>query len=134
MSVQALIAVGRAQLRVVGLNPQRIASESESRIPGAPTWNGMDYQKTGLGERRSLIEAKTAPHVFGGLDAFGWLKRHHDAQDEVNYIRLGANFRGELVGLVAIRNLFWEETNLHPFDGIGRIVAVEVDLVHTGRR
>ncbi|HEX2020265.1 MAG TPA: hypothetical protein VGO17_15125 [Aurantimonas sp.] len=132
MALQTVASIGRAQLRVIGLNPQRIAVESESRVTGAPTWKGMDYQLTGRGEKRTQIEARTAPHVFGGLDALGWLIRHHQAQDVVNYIRLGSNFAATLSGAVVIRTLFYDESKLHPFDGVGRIVEVEIDLVHVG--
>ena len=134
MGMQIIATIGKAQLRVIGLNPQRITVESEARFPGAATWKGMDYQKTGLGEKRTLMEARTAPHVFGGLDALDWLIRHHEAGDVVNYIRLGANFLGQRAGSVGIRSLSYDETKLHPFDGVGRIVEVQIDLVHLGDR
>lgn len=133
MGMRVIASIGRAQLRVpMGLNPQRISVESESRVPGAPTWKDMDYQRTGRGEKRTRIEARTAPHVFGGLDAIGWLIAHHERQDTVNYIRLGSNFAARLGGLVVVRGLFYDEERLHPFDGVGRIIDVEIDLVHVG--
>ena len=127
-----LLSIGRAQLRVVGLNPQRIGTESEARVPGLPTWSGMDYQATGLGEARTRFEAVTYPHVIGGLDAVGWLQRHHEGQEAVNYIRLRQQYLGRMLGRVRIRHLFIDETRLHPFDGIGRRVGVELDLVYVG--
>ncbi|WP_279480230.1 hypothetical protein [Aureimonas sp. SK2] len=132
MSMDVLAQIGRAQLRVIGLNPQRLSTESEARFPGAPTWDGMDYQVTGRGEKRHLIEARTAPHVFGGLDALDWLRRHHEALEPVEYMRLGANYAAKRIGRVGIRNLFVEEVKAHPLDGVGRIVSVELDLVHLG--
>lgn len=132
MGIQVLAAVGRAQLRVIGLNPQRLVTESEARFPGAPTWRGMDYQPTGLGERRFAIEARTAPHIFGGLDALDLLRAYHEAQSPQSYIRLGRSFAARRVGLVVIRNLAVTETHLHPADGMGRIVDVELDLIQVG--
>lgn len=130
----SLVGVGSAVLRVIGLNPQRITTRSESRVPGHPTWEGMDYQATGLGEKATAIEAVTYPLVIGGLDALAWLQRHHEAQDQVNYIRLQSRFLGAVQGSVVIRNLFVDENHLHPFTGVGRKVGVELDLVHVGDR
>lgn len=130
MAMDVLASIGRAQLRVVGLNPQRLTTESESRFPGAATWNGMDYQRTGKGEKSYRIEAVTAPHIFGGMDALDWLRRQHEASEPVDYIRMGSNFSATRVGLVGIRHLFVGERKLHPLDGIGRIVEVEIDMVH----
>ena len=133
--MRVIASIGKAQLRVpMGLNLQRLSVESEARFPGAPTWKGMDYQETGIGEKRTTIEARTAPHVFGGLDALGWLIRHHEAREVVNFIRLGANYVGQRSGAVVIRSLFYDETKLHPFDGVGRIVEVELDLLHVEDR
>ena len=129
-----LVSIGSAVMNVVGLNPQRIGTMSESRIPGIPTWTGMDYQPTGLGEAHTRFEALTFPHVVGGLDAVALLQKHHEAQDVVNYLRLrgGPGFLGRMLGRVVIRNLFIDETHLHPFDGVGRKVAVEIDLLAVG--
>ena len=129
-----LVGIGRAQLRVVGLNPQRIGTESEARVPGIPTWTGMDYQRTGIGEARTRFEAVTWPHVIGGLDAVAWLQQHHEAEEMVNYIRLHGQYLGRMLGAVRIRHLFIDETHLHPFDGVGRKVGVELDLVYVGGR
>lgn len=130
--MKQLCAIGSAQLLVIGLNPQRIGSESEARVPGQATWSGMDYQATGLGEARTRIEAVTYPHVIGGLDAVAWLQRHHEGQEVVNYYRLRAQFVGRNQGRVRIRHLVIDETRLHPFDGVGRRVGVELDLVYVG--
>ena len=130
--MQDLVSIGSAILRVRGLNPQRIGTMSEARVPGVPTWTGMDYQATGLGEAHTRFEALTYPHVVGGLDAVQLLQQHHQNQDAVNYIRLRAQFLGRMLGLVRIRHLFIDETHLHPFDGVGRKVGVEVDLVYVG--
>lgn len=130
--MQALVSIGSAVLQVVGLNPQRIGTMSEARVPGTPTWTGMDYQPTGLGEAHTRFEAVTYPHVIGGLDALALLQGHHEGQQVVNYIRLRANFLGRMLGQVQIRNLFVDETHLHPFDGVGRKVSVEIDLLYVG--
>lgn len=127
-----LASIGRASLKVVGLNPQRIGTESEARVPGIATWTGMDYQDTGLGEARTRFEAVTFPHVIGGLDAVAWLQRHHEGREVVNYIRLRGQYLGRMMGQVRIRHLFIDETHLHPFDGVGRRVGVEIDLVYVG--
>ena len=129
----ALVSIGSAILTVRGLNPQRIGTMSEARVPGIATWTGMDYQPTGLGEAHTRFEAVTYPHVIGGLDALQWLQQHHEAQDVVNYIRLrGGAYLGRMLGQVSIRNLFVDETHLHPIDGVGRKVGVEIDLVYVG--
>ncbi|MBK1625205.1 hypothetical protein [Afifella marina] len=129
MGIRITAAIGNAKLEVPGLSPQRISTESEARFPAAATWKGMDYQATGLGEKRLVIEARTAPHVFKGLDALGWLIRHHEASERVNYNRLGAAYACTVGGPVSIRALYYNETHLHPFDGVGRIVDVEIDLI-----
>lgn len=131
-AVGELVSIGSAVLKVKGLNPQRIGTMSEARVPGMPTFTGMDFQATGLGEAHTRFEAVTYPHVIGGLDALALLQGHHESQDAVNYFRLGANFLGRMIGQVRIRHLFIDETHLHPFDGIGRKVGVEVDLVYVG--
>lgn len=129
-----LVSIGQAILRVRGLNPKRIATMSEARMPGRATWTGMDYQATGLGEAHTRFEAVTYPHVFGGLDMLQMIQLHHESQAIVNYIRLSSpvTYLGRMLGQVRVRTLYVEETNLHPIDGVGRKVGVEVDLVYVG--
>lgn len=128
--VGALFSIGGAVLYTIGgLNPQRIRSTSESRIPGHPVQGGMEYQKTGMGERAVTIEARTVPQVMGGLDALAVLKAHHEMQAEVPFIRLHGNYLGISGGLVVIRALDVDEERLHPFDGVGRVVDVSMELV-----
>lgn len=130
--MKVLCSIGRAQLVVNGLNPQRIGTESEARVPGQATWAGMDYQKTGLGEVRTRLEAVTYPHVIGGLDAVAWLQQQHENEEVVNYFRLRGQYLGRMQGRVRIRHLMVDEVKLHPFDGVGRRVGVELDLVYVG--
>ncbi len=125
-----LVSIGRAQLQVIGLNPQSVGTISEGRVPGRPTFSGMDHQLTGLGERVTAISALTYPLVTGGMDALGWLQRHHEEQAVVNMIRLGANWLGQMMGPVVIRTLEIDENQFHPFTGVGRRMGVEIDLVH----
>jgi len=127
-----LVSIGRAPCQVVGLNPQRVGSQSAGRVPGRPTFTGMDYQLTGLDEKITAISAVTWPHVTGGLDTLGWLQAQHDGQDVVNLIRLGANWFGQLAGTVVIRSLDIDEGRFHPFTGAGRKVEVDIELVHVG--
>ena len=126
----SLLSIGKAVLKVVGLNPQRIGTDSEARVPGIPTWGGMDYQTTGMGPKHTRLEAVTYPHVIKGLDAVDWLRQHHEKQEAVNYQRLGSALSGRLIGRVRIDHLFVDETHLHPFDGVGRKVNVEVNLIY----
>ncbi|WP_020185964.1 hypothetical protein [Methylopila sp. 73B] len=128
----ALLSIGGAVLRTIGLNPQRVATSSEGRVPGRPTFGGMDYQLTGLDERATSIEAETMPFIVGGLDALGWLELHHQRQDAVPYIRLQANFLGVVAGNVIIRSLDVEEGRFHPFTGVGRQVTATIELLHVG--
>lgn len=128
----SLAAIGNAQLKVVGLNPQGIGRASEVRIPGKPTFKGMDYQRTGRGEKVTTIDAVTFPQVVGGMDAVGWIIRHHETLEPVQYIRLGSNYLGEVIGLVIVRNLTIDEDRLHPFTGVGRKVEVSAELLHVG--
>ena len=127
-----LISIGRAQLRLIGLNPQRVSEESETRLPGRATFSGMDYQKTGRGEHATRLEVLTLPHILGGLDALGWLQRHHRQQDTVTYFRLGSNYLGSLQGNVVIRELYVDEERFHPFTGRGRTLNAEIGLVYVG--
>lgn len=133
-TLNALVSIGSAQMFVIGLNPQRIGTMSEGRVVGLPTFGGMDWQPTGLGEAHTRFEALTYPHVIGGLDAVALLQQHHEAQDVVNFIRLSnmTTYLGRMMGRVVIRHLFIDETHLHPFDGVGRRVGVEIDLVSVG--
>lgn len=128
----ALIAIGGAVLKVIGLNPQHIAGHSEGRVVGKPTFAGMDYQLTGLGERITSINVMTYPHVIGGMDCYAILRAQHEAQAAVNLIRLGRNYAATLEGLVVIRTLESDETQIHPFTGIGRRVEASIELVHVG--
>lgn len=125
----ALIGIGNAQLKVIGLNPQRISRTSETRLPARPTFTGMDYQKTGQGERSGRLEVLTLPLVFGGLDALGWLESHHLAQDTIPYFRMEANYLGKALGDVVIREFYVDEDRFHPFTGIGRKLEAELGLV-----
>jgi phage tail protein len=127
-----LISVGKARLKVFGLNPQAVSTSSENRAPGRPTFQGMDYQLTGMGEKVTSVEAVTFPQVTGGLDCLGWLISHHEKQDAVNLIRLGPNYLGSVGGLVCIRNLDYDEDRFHPFTGVGRKVEVAFEMVHLG--
>jgi hypothetical protein len=127
--MSTLISVGAAPLRLIGLNPQRLSHQSETRLPGRATFTGMDYQATGRGERLARIEVLTLPHIFGGLDALGWLEAHHLNQDRITYFRLEANYLGRLMGLVVIRELYVDEERLHPFTGRGRMLTAELGLV-----
>jgi phage protein U len=132
MSTTSLASIGNAQLKVIGLNPQGFGRASESRVPGKATFKGMDYQRTGMGEKVTTVEAITYPQVIGGMDAVAWLIRHHEAQDAVPFIRLGSNYLGEVIGLVVVRNLSIDEDRLHPFTGVGRKVEVSAELLHVG--
>lgn len=133
--VGALISIGGAVLYTVGgLNPQRISSSSESRVPGHPVQGGMDYQKTGVGERFTTIDARTAPQVMGGLDSLAILRAHHEMQAEVPFVRLHGNYLGIAAGMVIIQTLEVDEEKLHPFDGVGRVVDVTVGLIHLPMR
>lgn len=125
-----LISIGGAVLYTIGgLNPQRLSHSSEARFPAHPTPAGIAYQKTGLGARTKTIEAKTAPHVMGGLDAYAILERHHRAQSTVPFLRFSNNFVGLVDGLCVIETMDTDEERLHPFDGVGRIVDVTLGLV-----
>ncbi|GLR51285.1 phage tail protein [Shinella yambaruensis] len=128
-STGALISIGGARLSVIGLNPQRLSSSSEARWPGHATPSGMSYQKTGLGPRTLTIDAKTFPHVTGGLDAYAILQAHHEMQSVVPYMRLRGNYLGQASGLVGIETLDTDEERLHPFDGVGREVDVTIGLI-----
>ncbi|MCO5083412.1 MAG: phage tail protein [Rhizobiaceae bacterium] len=128
--VGALFSIGGAVLYTVGgLNPQRVRKASESRVPGHAVQGGMEYQKTGMGERAITVEARTVPQVMGGLDAYAILEAQHEMQAEVPFIRLHGNYLGISGGLVLIRSLDADEDRPHPFDGVGRVVDVTMDLV-----
>lgn len=125
----ALISIGGAILKTVGLNPQRIGDRSESRVPGKPTFAGMDYQLTGLGEQRIRIEFATVPLVTGGLDMLAILQALHRQQGVVPYLRLGRYYAATLVGTVVVQTLDIDESRIHPFTGVGRVVSGEADLL-----
>lgn len=125
-----LISIGKAKLRVFGLTPQGLTRSSTTRVPGKATFKGMDYQRTGRGEKTSVISAITYPQVTGGMDMLGWLEAHHDAQAVVNMWRMMGNYQGRRVASVIIRGLDIEEDQPHPFTGVGRKVSVSMELLH----
>jgi len=125
----SLVSIGGAQLRTVGLSPQRISYSSEARFPAHAVQSGLKYQKTGAGAQRVIIEAQTWPHVVGGLDAYAIIKAHHRQQNVVPFLRLRGNYLGVADGLCVIDTLDADEEKLHPFDGVGRIVDVTVGLI-----
>lgn len=125
-----LISIGGARLRGIGLKPIRIARRSEVRVPGTPVFYDMDYQETGLGERTTHLSVETLPHLLGGMDALAILEGHHLARAQVSYIRLAANLLALNQGQVIIRSLDVDEEQLHPADGVGRIVRAEIELLH----
>ncbi|MDM9647765.1 phage tail protein [Rhizobium sp. S163] len=128
--VDALISIGGAILYTVGgLNPQRLAFSSEARFPSHATPRGLHYQATGLGERSLSIEAKTFPHVMGGLDAYALLTAIHQSQAVVPLVRLKGNYLGLVSGLCVIQSLEADEERLHPFDGVGRQVDVTIGIL-----
>lgn len=130
--MSTIIRLGNAQLRVIGLNPQRLSDESETRLPGHATFLGMAYQKTGTGEHSITLEVMTVPHILGGLDALGWLRAHHKAQDTVNYWRMENHYSGRREGEGVITTLFSEEERFHPFNGYGRMLNAEIGLIIVG--
>lgn len=125
----ALLSIGGAILYTVGLNPQRITGSSEARFPAHAIPGGMHYQKTGLGERTTTIEATTFPHVFGGMDSYAVLRAIHESQATVPLIRLAGNYKGVAHGGVVIQSIDVDEDDLHPFDGVGRRVDVSINLI-----
>ncbi len=125
----ALISIGGAILKTVGLNPQRIGARSESRVPAKATFEGMDYQLTGLGEQKTRIEFATVPLVTGGLDMLAILQALHRQQAVVPYLRLGRFYAATLVGIVVVQSLDIDESRIHPFTGVGRLVHGEAELL-----
>ena len=125
-----MIGIGKARLKPFGLSPQSVARTSEVRVPGRATFQGMDYQLTGRGEKISTITGITFPIVNDGLDMLSWLEAHHVAQDTVNLIRLGKNYLGQLAATGTIRSMEVEEDQPHPFTGVGRQVQVSIEFVH----
>lgn len=125
-----LISLGAAHLKLIGLRPTRLSRRSEVGVPGAPTFRGMVYQNTGIRERTTMIEARTLPHVFGGMDALAILEGLHFAREAVQYLRMASNFRAINQGLVVVRSLDVDEENLHPADGVGREVSISAELVY----
>ena len=130
----ALISIGGALLHTIGLNPQRLSYAGDSRVPGHAVQAGMDYQLTGMGERSVIIDAKTWPHVVGGLDSLAILRMHMEMQTVVPFIRLHGNYIGISGGMVVVQSVEADEEKLHPFDGIGRIVDVFVRLIQMPTR
>lgn len=134
--MRVLVSIGGARLERLGLNPGRLSMRAEARVPGTATWYATDYQFTGLGDQTVTIQARTLPHFMGGLDAITTLLAHLRSNRPVNYIRMGRNFAASIGGLVGLKSLQVDEERLHPADGVGRIVEVQIELVlvsDTGR-
>lgn len=128
----ALVSVGGALLRTIGLSPQRITRSGLGRVVVTPTFGGNDIQLTGTEPDITTIEAMTVPQVTGGLDALSLLRLHKDMQNQVPLIRLSSNFLGVLGGTVVVTELESVEERLSPHGGVGRIMTVTVTLTHVG--
>ncbi len=128
----SLVSVGGAVLKVVGLNPSGIGQRSESRVPGKPTFRGMDYQLTGMGEERIRLRFITAPLIMDGLDVIEVLRLLHRQQAVVPWLRMGSGYAASVMGLVVVQSLDVDEERLHPFTGVARIVHGECEMVVVG--
>ena len=124
------IAIGRARLKPWGLSPQGASFTGEARVPGRATFEGMDYQLTGMGEEVTTFTGVTYPLVTGGLDMVEWLRLHQRRQDVVIHIRLGRSYLGEVLSMGTIRSLEIGEDLPHPFTGVGRKTEVSFEFVH----
>ncbi|SON55832.1 hypothetical protein HDIA_2291 [Hartmannibacter diazotrophicus] len=131
--MNALVAIGPAILRVIGMNPQRIASRETGRVIVTPTFGGNDIQLTGSDPKETSIDAETLPQTLGGTDAVTLLTAYQRLQTPVPFIRLSASFLGLVsTGSVIVKELEVDEERLHPRDGLGRIMRMRVTLVHSG--
>lgn len=135
-----LCAIGNAILEVLGLNPSTFDYASDANWPSQAVFDEEPYyQPTGLGARAMTIALAARPHVMGGLEQFEALKRHHEAQDVVPYIRLtgvaiGGFFQiGRVGGDVAVQHISQSEKRLAP-DGLGYRHEFEAKLLFVGRR
>lgn len=125
-------AIGGATIEIVGFNPSEFSYRSEALWPDEKIFGREPlYQPTGMGERVLTVRCACRPHVMGGLANYAALKAHHERQDVVPYIRMGAGLVGEVQGMVFIRTLGHEERRLAP-DGRGYRHEFDVELVFAG--
>lgn len=129
----SLVSIGGAALRVIGLNPSRIGQRSENRVPAKPTFKGMHYQLTGMGEERIRLQFQTAPLIMNGLDALEVLRLQHRQQAVVPWLRMGSAYGATVEGLVVVQSLDVDEERIHPFTGRARIVHGECEMIVVAR-
>lgn len=131
--IGALVSIGGAVLRVIGLNPQSIERRASARAIITPTFGGNDIQLTGADPRTTAIKARTLPQVTGGLDAIAILEAHRQAQAIVPLIRLSSNFLAAVSGEVTVTEITVTEERLHPVTGVGRVLEADITLLHNDR-
>ncbi len=128
-----LASVGTALFEIIGLQTEHADYQSEASWPDGELFGrGPFYQPTGLGEAVLSLRAACRPHVMDGLTAYAAIKRHHERQDVVSYIRLGRGLVGEVQGSVFVRRLGHAEERFAP-DGLGRHHTFDFELVFVGR-
>lgn len=134
-----LCCIGDAVLEVIGLNPQHFSSRSKANWPSQEVFDDEPFvQPTGLGARTVTVRLAARPHVMGGLDQVAVLRRHHQAQDVVPFIRLSGLASsallpaGDVIADVGIEDISAEESRPAP-DGIGYRWEFEVQLIVVGR-
>lgn len=125
-------AIGRATIEIIGFNPTEFGYRSEAVWPDEQIFGREPlYQPTGMGERVLNGRCACRPHITGGLENYAALKAHHERQDVVPFIRLGAGLVGEVQGMVFVRTLGHTEAKLAP-DGKGYRHEFEIELVFAG--
>ncbi|WP_296579590.1 phage tail protein [Xanthobacter sp.] len=128
-----LYAVGAAMFEIVGMVPSANDYQSEAQWPDAQVFGTEPfYQPTGMGQRVLALRAGCRPHVMDGLTAYTALKRHHERQDVVPYIRMGVNLVGEVTGSVFVRRVGHLEEHF-AWDGRGYRHGFDFELVLVGR-
>jgi len=131
-----LCAIGAAVCEIIGLTPLSFEGASEAIWASQPVFDSDPFfQPTAMGEETITLSLATRPHTHGGLDQWAILKQQQRARKPVLFIRLVGSIEafaaGEVMGMVAIRNLSKREEKLAP-DGIGWRHEFEVELVKVG--
>jgi phage protein U len=128
---QPLCSVGTAIFEVIGLNPQAFDSRSEAVWATEEVMDAAPlYQPTGMGERAILLIAACRPHVMPAEAAHAAMTLHHQRQDVVPFMRMGAALSADLLGMVFVRTVAVLEEKIAP-DGRGYLKSFEFELVRT---
>lgn len=128
----AICCVGSAMFAAGGLAPGVLDYQSDALWPSAPIFDAEPfYQPVGMGERVWRLTAFCRPHIMPGAAAYGAMRGLHENRSVIPFIRLGANYVGDMMALVFVRRIGRMEERWAP-DNRPYRQAFDFELVQAG--